>query len=328
LFNTGYINQPMNTAQLNRINYYNVLAMLAAACLAVLIPFELVLLSYAILGPAHYLTEISWLKERQFFTTKKYDYLLLIPVIIITLLLKLPFANLLYYTFGLSFILLVVKARVKQALAFALLVVAGYFLLTNNLLRTIFGLYIPTLIHVYLFTGAFLLYGALKSKHVSGYIALLVFLACPVLLTVLFTNHNTQPATWAINGYGYFANLNTTTLRSQHINIYTNQASIVLTRIIAFAYTYHYINWFSKTRVINWHRIPVKRAIIIGLIWIASVILYFYNYRLGIKWLFLLSLAHVILEFPLNHHSFIGIGRGLRFRLRSVKLKQLGPENE
>jgi hypothetical protein len=306
----------MNPTQLNRINYYNLLAMLVSACLAVLIPFELVLLSYAILGPAHYLTEISWLKERQFFTPKKYDYLWLIPVIIITLLLKLPFANLLYYTFGLSFILLVVKGRLKQLLAFALLVAAGYFLLTNNLLRTIFGLYIPTLIHVYLFTGAFLLYGALKSRQLSGYVALLVFVACPVLLTILFTSYNTQPTAWAINSYGYFANLNTTTLRNQHINIYTNAASIALTRIIAFAYTYHYINWFSKTRVINWHRIPIKRAIIIGVIWVASVAFYFYNYRLGIKWLFLLSLAHVILEFPLNHHSFIGIRRELKFRLK------------
>ncbi|MDB5148696.1 MAG: hypothetical protein JWQ57_2716 [Mucilaginibacter sp.] len=55
------------------------------------------------------------------------------------------------------------------------------------------------------------------------------------------------------------------------------------------------------------------------LIWIASVALYFYNYRLGIKWLFILSLAHVILEFPLNHRSFIDIGKQLRQRLPSSK---------
>jgi len=302
----------MNQAQLNRINYYNIAAMVAASCLAVFIPFELVLLSYAILGPAHYLTEISWLKGRQFFTLKKYDYLLIAAVIAISLLLKLPYANLLFYAFGLSFILLVVHGGLKRALAFAILVIAGYFLLTHNLLRTIFGLYIPTLIHVYLFTGAFLLFGALKERNVSGYLAFTMFLICPILLCVLFTGYHIDPTAWAMSNYRHFTSLNTVTLRSQKINIYTNQASIILTRIIAFAYTYHYINWFSKTRVINWHRISVTRSVIIGVVWVASVALYFYNYRLGIKWLFLLSLAHVILEFPLNHRSFMGIGKELK----------------
>ncbi len=307
----------MHTDKVNVINYYNILAMLLSASVAVFIPFELVLLSYIILGPGHYLTEISWLNQRQFFTVKKYDILMLIALIAITLLLKLPFANLLFYVFGLSFILLVVKGRVYQLLAFAIVVIAGYFFLTNNLLRTIFGLYIPTLIHVYLFTGAFLLFGALKNKHFSGYLTFLVFLACPLLLGVLFTGYHPLPTHWATIEYREFAQLNTTTLRSRYLNIYTDKASIILTRVIAFAYTYHYINWFSKTSVIKWHRISVPRAIIIGLIWIASVGLYFYNYRLGFKWLFLLSLAHVILEFPLNHRSFIGIGREVGVRLRS-----------
>lgn len=301
------------------INYYNILAMLAASCLAIFIPFELVLLSYAILGPAHYLTEISWLKGRQFFIRKKYDYLIIVVVIILSLLLKLPSANLIFYTFGLSFILLTIKGSINRLLAFVVLIIAGYFLLTNNILRTIFGLYVPTLIHVYVFTGAFMLFGALKEKIVSGYLAFIVFLICPVLLCVLFTSYHNTTAAWAISNYRDFGRLNTTTLRSQSINIYTNQASIILTRLIAFAYTYHYINWFSKTRIINWHRISITKAVIIGLIWAASVTLYFYNYRLGIKWLFLLSLVHVILEFPLNHRSFIGIGRELKSKL--VKLE-------
>jgi hypothetical protein len=165
---------------------------------------------------------------------------------------------------------------------------------------------------VYIFTGAFMLFGALKDKIVSGYLAFTVFLLCPVLLCILFTSYHNSTAAWAISNYGDFGRLNTTTLRSQSINIYTNQASIILTRLIAFAYTYHYINWFSKTRIINWHYISATKAVVIGVIWAASVALYFYNYRIGIKWLFLLSLVHVILEFPLNHRSFIGIGREVK----------------
>lgn len=305
---------------ITRINYYNILAMLASAGLALFIPFELVLLSYAILGPLHYLTEISWLNTRQFFTLKKYDYLLIATVVIVSVAFKLPSANLVYYTFGLSFILLVINKTLYRVLAFLLLIAMGYFLLTHNILRTIFGLYIPTLIHVYIFTGAFLLLGALRGKGISGYLTFITFLICPLLLCILFTNIKSTPTQWAINGYGYFAHINTTTLRSQSINVYTNTASIILTRLIAFAYTYHYINWFSKTKIINWHRVTKVTAFMIILIWIASVALYFYNYRLGIKWLFILSLAHVILEFPLNHRSFIDIGKQLKISLFSKNI--------
>jgi hypothetical protein len=309
----------MKEIQLNRINYLNIAAMLASACLAFVIPFELVLLSYAILGPAHYLTEISWLNARQFFTLKKYDYLLIAAVVILALLLKLPAANLIYYTFGLSLILIVVRGSLSRILAFIVLIIAGYFLLTNNLLRTIFGLYVPTLIHVYLFTGAFILFGALKDKIVSGYLAFVFFLLCPVLLCVLFTSYHNAPAAWAVNNYDSFKKLITVALRSPSVNVYTSPAAVILTRLIAFAYTYHYLNWFTKTRVIKWHRVSVTRAVILGVIWIASVTLYFYNYRLGIKWLFLLSLIHVILEFPLNHKSFIGIGKELRLRFNGIE---------
>ena len=308
----------MTAAITNRINYYNILAMLLASCLAMVIPFELVLLSYAILGPAHYLTEISWLNGRQFFTLKKYDYIPIILVLLISLLLKLPYASLVFYTFGLALILAVIKGTFSRIAGFILIIIAGYFLLTNNILRTIFGLYVPTLIHVYIFTGAFMLLGALKDKIVSGYLAFGVFLLCPVLLCVLFTSYHSSTAAWAMSNYGDFGRLNTTTLRSQSINIYTNQASIILTRLIAFAYTYHYINWFSKTRIINWHRISVTKAVVIGVIWAGSVVLYFYNYRIGIKWLFMLSLVHVVLEFPLNHRSFIGIGREIGLIKRVV----------
>src|SRR5258705_4275157 len=41
--------------------------MLSAVAVTYLVPFELLLLSYVILGPAHYFTEISWLHDRKYF---------------------------------------------------------------------------------------------------------------------------------------------------------------------------------------------------------------------------------------------------------------------
>src|SRR6202171_5467762 len=41
--------------------------LLAALAITYVVPFELLLLSYVVLGPAHYFTEISWLHDRKYF---------------------------------------------------------------------------------------------------------------------------------------------------------------------------------------------------------------------------------------------------------------------
>ena len=91
-------------------------------------------------------------------------------------------------------------------------------------------------------------------------------------------------------------------------------------RFIAFAYTYHYLNWFSKTSVIRWHQVPKLRFAIVIVAWIASVALYLTEYNIGFRWLFLLSFLHVMLEFPLNHQSFIGIGKEISGRISGKKV--------
>ena len=90
-------------------------------------------------------------------------------------------------------------------------------------------------------------------------------------------------------------------------------------RFIAFAYTYHYLNWFSKTSVIKWHQVPKKRLIVIGALWIAAVGFYLYNYSWGFNVLFLLSFLHVFLEFPLNHVTMVGIIKEIGGRIGGRK---------
>jgi hypothetical protein len=80
-------------------------------------------------------------------------------------------------------------------------------------------------------------------------------------------------------------------------------------RFIAFAYLYHYLNWFSKTEVIKWHQVPKVRLIAIAALWLFSLGIYAYDYALGLQWLFFLSFSHVLLEFPLNYLSIVGIGK-------------------
>ena len=52
---------------MRRIDAIHLGLMLLALGISYLVPFELLLLSYVILGPAHYTTEISWLHDRKYF---------------------------------------------------------------------------------------------------------------------------------------------------------------------------------------------------------------------------------------------------------------------
>jgi hypothetical protein len=85
-------------------------------------------------------------------------------------------------------------------------------------------------------------------------------------------------------------------------------ANIKIQIFIAFAYTYHYLNWFSKTSIIGWNKNITWQGLgLILTIWLGSVWIYSYSYQVGLSLLFSLSLLHVILEFPLNATSIYSI---------------------
>ena len=81
-----------------------------------------------------------------------------------------------------------------------------------------------------------------------------------------------------------------------------------LTSLLAFVYTYHYLNWFIKADVIRWAEIPRSRLALVAAASAASTALYFYNYAFGFTVLLALSLVHVVLEFPLNNLAFRQLG--------------------
>jgi hypothetical protein len=182
------------------------------------------------------------------------------------------------------------------------------------------GTLLPTLIHVFLFTGIFMLYGALKSRSKSGLLGVLLFFVCGVLCFLVPTFSSTIDFDTGINAYrnSSFHSLNAVVMNFNQPmpwNIANdslfNDLGIQLQRFIAFAYTYHYLNWFSKTSIIGWHKISKISLIVTALIWVLSVSLYVYDYTVGLKVLLFLSILHVVLEFPLNAHSFVGVFRHL-----------------
>jgi hypothetical protein len=339
----------------DKINYLNIGLMLISVVVAFFVPFELFLFSYAVLGPAHYLTEISWLHQRNYFTNGKKDFIILgIAGILLFLAIYIDrifpgfqlfdpkthmqsniTTALVFVAFFASLAMVLLKTSFQRLIAFIIICVAATLAHKGVVF---FSVFLPTLIHVYLFTGLFMLFGALKGKSVSGYISCVIFFLCPLLFIFIHPDlhyisayaQKTYPSFHVVNFYA----LNIwdsshyvyppSTLSYQQYNAdyqsvlsatYNSQAGLMIMRFIAFAYTYHYLNWFSKTSVIKWHQVPKKRLIIIGVCWIAAVGFYMYNYIWGFNVLFLLSFLHVFLEFPLNHVTIIGIGKEIGLRL-------------
>lgn len=318
----------------DRVNLLNIGLMVVSCAVALIVPFELFLFSYAVLGPAHYLTEISWLEKRSFFTRGKWDPLLFAFLAVLVFLTKPPttqsynFSMALYTALALgSALVLVLTSKTKPRLAgLAAVMVLAYGLLnTFGFLAAMMALFVPTLIHVYVFTGFFMIFGALKERSRSGYVAFAVFLACPVLCWLVPAMKLKLSPYVVVSYWNGFSLLNLTLLgidfptnRSEGgaagVALFESAAGIVVMRFIAFAYTYHYLNWFSKTSVIRWHEVGTARLTAIAALWVASVALYLYDYALSVKVLLFLSLAHVYLEFPLNHISIMGTFREVRSR--------------
>ena len=329
----------------DRINYLNIGLMLISCVVALYIPFELFLFAYAVLGPAHYLTEISWLHKRNYFTRGKHDYLLLGGLAVLLFvsaawsgpgLGQLPqnvdVATFTFLALGSALVLMLTDKTTHRILGLAAVALLAFSALSSaGFLVVLLATFVPTLIHVYLFTGFFMIYGALKERSRTGYLAFAVFLLCPIACLLIDPRRYTPNAYVAISYFLNFSPMSLTILgidtphtRAEGITaaaqIFESQKGLILMRFIAFAYTYHYLNWFSKTSIIRWHKVGAGRLAAIGALWLASVGIYIYNYSLGYKVLFCLSFMHIYLEFPLNHMSIMGTFREVRFMFGAPRL--------
>jgi hypothetical protein len=304
----------------DQLNWLNVVLMVAACAAAMAAPFHVFLLAYAVLGPLHYLTEISWLHDRQYFTKKQPLRRLWLGVVgaatvavlygfISSDLLHRPVAptleiGLVYMAFFVAGAALFVRHGVNMAALLGICAVT----LAITASHPIYGIaayLLVTIVHVLIFTGCFVLFGALKSATRSGLVSLGVFIACAVA-TVAFRAPSVMPSAHVRELYGGFNQLNDILRRM------SGGSELAVMRLIAFAYLYHYLNWFSKTSVIKWHEVSRVRAVGIVGLWLGGVGLYAYDYRVGFAVFYVLSLLHVMLEFPLNHQVFVGIAGALR----------------
>lgn len=303
--------------------------MIFSAILAFVLPFELFLFSYAILGPLHYLTEIGWLHKKNYFTKGKYDFVFL--SVLCALVFYFSFIqpakndsqipNIILFGLLLSLIFVLIKDNLYR-IVLSLLALIGIAMASTGMMYFVWvGVFLPTIIHVFVFTWAFMLYGVIKNKSFSGYlsVAALGLIAMSFFL-IKAPGLQYQVSSYVTKSYDLFYLLNTflidffglsTNSKDSATIVYNTNAGFIIMRFIAFSYTYHYLNWFSKTSIIQWHKVPKRTLLITLSIWIFSMALYVVDYNIGLKALYFLSFLHVFLEFPLNITSFQGIFRAI-----------------
>lgn len=299
-----------------RIEFFNGLMLVFSFFLACILPFDVFLFSYAVLGPLHYLTELHWLKNKSFFVEKpQVRKFLILAVCVVGLLfiiyLKVALfrANIIYgsiislfFIFSVFLILISETKYAKFFAVFLLLLIILFSFLKPGLIIML-GLFIPTLIHVYVFTALFMISGYLRSSDITVLFTVILLLSVPFIIAFLpvedlvFSREKSEEI---FNSTGFkIINEQLVLLSGKSIS----DVSVVLKVqiFIAFAYTYHYLNWFVKTSVIGWAKsLRLKNILFVSAIWILSIALYLYNYQMGLTVLFILSMLHVLAEFPLN----------------------------
>src|SRR5258708_32448955 len=138
--------------------------MLAALAITYVVPFELLLLSYVVLGPAHYFTEISWLHDRKYFLPHRSVPIALAIIAVIAALID--NASWFGFVIWIAFVVCTLLAAATTALQGTALVIVAIWLTAvmamNGSSLAVLGILLPTLIHVSLFTLAFMVLGAIR----------------------------------------------------------------------------------------------------------------------------------------------------------------------
>ena len=171
------------------------------------------------------------------------------------------------------------------------------------------GILLPTLIHVSLFTMVFMALGAYRSGAKVQWVLLAIYLAAIALILIVPPSAASFVPAFEKAGHDYFANV--APALGRLFGIPGLRLDTRLVSLLAFVYTYHYLNWFIKAEIIHWNLMSRGRLALVVSASAASTALYFYDYAFGFTVLLALSLAHIVLEFPLNGLALRQLGAAI-----------------
>ncbi|PWL32540.1 MAG: hypothetical protein DCO96_03070 [Fluviicola sp. XM-24bin1] len=322
-----------------RVDVLNIGLIILSAVLAFQYPVELFLISFIFIGPLHYFTEINWLDKKNYFIKGPNrlwlwiglgaSVLVMIPkfyVFLSTTRSDSFYEGMIAYdswTNAFYFLSLVAAAGFvlikKPVYWIALLIPAIAVALIFNsdyIYKSMIGLFLPTIIHVYIFTLFFMAYGAKKAKSKPGFIAVGVALFIPAIIAGIDVPEGTfQFSASTLQAYED-SGLHSLPAKTAQFFGWSDGSvfnvsggmGLKLMTFISFIYLYHYLNWFSKTSLIQWHKtLTWQRSLIIAATWFALLVTMYYHFKLGLIIAIFVSTVHVILEFPLNLISIRGL---------------------
>src|SRR5882672_2324293 len=182
--------------------------MLTALAAAYLVPFELLLLAYVVLGPAHYFTEISWLHDRSYFLPHRGIAVALAVLAIIAALID----NAAWFGFAMWGALIVcamlaaTKSAAEGTLLFMVAIALAAIMYAGDTSFAVAGILIPTLIHVSLFTLVFMTLGAWRAQSRTQALLIVIYLAAIAAILLVPPTAEIRIPSFAQAAKDYFSN--------------------------------------------------------------------------------------------------------------------------
>lgn len=313
-------------------------ALLVSAVAASIAPLQVFLFAFAVLGPLHYLTEIAWLRRKSFYlsnslvSTRVYVFIA-VAAVAVSLASSVLKHDMWFWTIG---AMLLVSLSVLVANVYAIAAIAAAAVITAFFLRTwvfFIAVMVPTLVHVFFFTWTFMVSGALRDRKgaATKWLNPALMLAIPAVLMFLPLHYAQPRGVWLRAESMTFLSIHSKLAGDLHHTIALNETMMNdpviagLLRLFAFAYLFHYLNWFAKTELLEWHRVSRGAWVAIGVIYAACLASFRISFRAGFLISSFLSLLHVLLEFPLNWHTLKFVAGENGFARRWAR-RRLRPE--
>jgi hypothetical protein len=273
----------------------NILALVLSCVAAHLAPAATLIGAYVLLGPLHYLTEISWLHDRRYFVARPMFLVVGTAAGVVGGLAMAGVGGVVAIAPAGACIAAGIGARRTAILLSGLGagVVATVGLLAGWWWVLALVLLVPTLIHVFAMTAMFVVAGAVRARKASEWTVVAALAACAISF-VLVPSVDVSGGMMLDRAHETFGTM------FSALGVRNVEAASALLGFTAFAYAYHYLNWFLKARTIGWATMYVRRRVLLGSVWSVIAIAYVIDVRLGLLVSLPLSFGHVLLEMPLN----------------------------
>src|SRR3979409_1433759 len=183
--------------------------MIFAFAAAYLVPFELLLLAYVVLGPAHYFTEISWLHDRKYFLPHRGIALALTVIAVVAALIDNAswFGLAMWSTLIVCAMLAATTSAAEGTLLFMIAIALAAIMYSSGSSFAVIGILIPTLVHVSLFTLVFMTLGAWRAGSKVQALLIVVYLLAIAAILLVPPTAEVRIASFAMVGHDYLGNV-------------------------------------------------------------------------------------------------------------------------